>query len=823
MSDQTDAADLLRLTTHIVEQWVVPTFMVDTDGRLLAWNRACENLTGMPAALAMGGAHRQAFSSADRPCLAELLAQGRMSDIARLFPRHREVPGTSPGVHAECWMEMPLRGMERYLAIDASPVRDPAGRLLAVLESLHDATEHERANARFRRLFESSPDPVWIIEGNRFVDCNDAAVAMLGYRSRHELLNTHPSQLSPSHQPDGAGSFEKAERMMAIAAEQGLHRFHWVHQRADGTLFDAEVTLARIELEGQPAIYCTWRDISDRRQAEEALRLYATVFQHSGEALLITDADNRIVTANAALTRDSGYGLDEIRGRNPSLFASGLTPRETYVELWKALAEQGYWQGEMWDKRKDGSVFAKWAAITAVRDPEGRVRNYIAAYTDMSQRREAEARIDYLAHHDALTGLLNRHSLEHRLEQALYTARRDDTAVATVFLDLDRFKLVNDTLGHFVGDLLLGEVAKRLGGALRESDVVARLGGDEFVIALTGLSRSADAVPVVQKLHLLLSEPYHLAERVLDVTASLGVSLFPDDGQDVEALMKQADVALYHAKELGRNNYQFFTAAMTLRATERLELERDLRQALKLRQFELHYQPQHLLADGSLCGMEALLRWRHPSRGLVPPLAFITVAEESGLIEALGEWVIDEACRQLAAWRARGHGPQRVAVNVSVQQLRSDKLLEHVGAALQRHGLEGEALELEVTESAAMSKPEEAIERLRALRALGLRLALDDFGTGYSSLTYLKLLPIQTLKLDRSFVHDLESNDNSAAICAATLALAHTLGYAVVGEGVETPAQQEFLRRHGCDMLQGFLLGHPMPAEHWDAVWELAS
>jgi len=330
-------------------------------------------------------------------------------------------------------------------------------------------------------------------------------------------------------------------------------------------------------------------------------------------------------------------------------------------------------------------------------------------------------------------------------------------------------------------------------------------------------------VPVVQKLHLLLSEPYHLAERVLDVTASLGVSLFPDDGQDVEALMKQADVALYHAKELGRNNYQFFTAAMTLRATERLELERDLRQALKLRQFELHYQPQHLLADGSLCGMEALLRWRHPSRGLVPPLAFITVAEESGLIEALGEWVIDEACRQLAAWRARGHGPQRVAVNVSVQQLRSDKLLEHVGAALQRHGLEGEALELEVTESAAMSKPEEAIERLRALRALGLRLALDDFGTGYSSLTYLKLLPIQTLKLDRSFVHDLESNDNSAAICAATLALAHTLGYAVVGEGVETPAQQEFLRRHGCDMLQGFLLGHPMPAEHWDAVWELAS
>jgi diguanylate cyclase (GGDEF)-like protein/PAS domain S-box-containing protein len=544
----------------------------------------------------------------------------------------------------------------------------------------------------------------------------------------------------------------------------------------------------------------------------ERLRLYANAFDNSGEAMLITDRANRILNVNAAFTRQTGYALAEVAGKDPKILACGRTPPATLREMWSELRDRGFWQGELWDRKKSGEVYPKWTSISAIRDEEGEVTFYLASYSDISERKANEARIDYLAHHDALTGLINRYNLENRLGQVLLSAQRDRLRTAVLFIDMDRFKAINDTLGHHVGDQLLIEVARRLREAVRESDIVARLGGDEFVVVLTALTGDMDAAPVADKILRALSDPYAIEGAVLHSSPSIGVAIAPHDGRDGASLMKNADTAMYHAKASGRNNAQFFTAALNAAASERLALENDLRQAMQEGLLCLHYQPQVRAADGRCFGVEALVRWHHAERGDVSPLQFIPIAEESGLIDILGTWVLDEACRQLSAWRQAGIGGQRMAVNLSAHQLRAKNLVRRVADALERHGLKGEDLELEITESAAMENPERAIDQLHALRALGVQLAIDDFGTGYSSLAYLKRLPIQVLKLDRSFVRDIEIDQSDADISAASLALAHNLGLKVIAEGVETAGQRDFLVRHGCDYLQGYLYSRPLPA-----------
>ncbi len=589
-------------------------------------------------------------------------------------------------------------------------------------------------------------------------------------------------------------------------------RIKYVHEHGE-TKFAAD---------GTPLVsHGTVQDITERHQAEETLELYANVFHHSGEAIMVTDHDNRIVAVNPAFSRQTGYALAEIIGKNPRMLASGRTTPETYAALWAALAESGYWQGELWDRNRDGVIYPKWAAISAIRDVRGEVTHYIASFTDISERKAAEERIEHLAHHDSLTGLFNRYNLEIRLSQALLSARRESRFLAVLFIDLDRFKVINDTLGHHTGDQLLVEVAHRLRRCVRESDIVARQGGDEFVVVLCGLATAAEASPVAGKILQALAEPYEVDGDRLHSSPSIGIAIFPDDGGDAGTLMKHADAAMYHAKEQGRNNLQYFTAELNAAASERLLLERELRIAIELQQFELHYQPQ-FLADGPFdrpFAVEALVRWRHPQRGLIPPDRFIPVAEETGLIEAIGDWVLHEACSQLAQWKAEAIGPRRVAVNISAHQLRTAELVLRVAEVLQRHRLAHDELELEITESVAMSDPASAIEQLEALRDLGVTLAIDDFGTGYSSLAYLKRLPIQVLKLDRAFVRDIESDENDAAISAATLALAHSLGLKVVAEGIETEGQSRFLREHGCDLLQGYLYGRPEPAAALAARW----
>ncbi len=597
------------------------------------------------------------------------------------------------------------------------------------------------------------------------------------------------------------------------------------YQRIAEARVDLCLSHGLIWLLGLGGIGWAWQQVRrrdrERLAAEEALRLYANVFEHSGEAILITDRENRIVAINQALTHYTGFEIDDLRGQNPRVLASGHTPPETYQALWAAVHSTGFWQGELWDRRKDGGAYPKWAAISVIRDAAGEVTHHIASFTDISERKAAEARIDYLAHHDPLTGLFNRFNLENRLSQAILQARRDNTVLAVMFIDMDRFKVINDTLGHHAGDQLLVEVARRLERCVRESDIVARLGGDEFVVVLTGLAEGMDAAPLAEKILRALAAEYAVAGHHLHSAASIGISVFTaggEDGEDGETLMKHADTAMYHAKDQGRNNYQFFTARMNAAASERMLLERDLRAALAGGQFMLYYQPKVNAADGALRGVEALVRWNHPQQGLIPPLRFIPVAEETGMIEALGAWVLEEACRQLAAWRREGFD-LGMAVNLSAQQLRSPQLIAEVASAMARHGLRSGDIELEITESVAMADPAHAIDQLRALRALGVDLAIDDFGTGYSSLAYLKLLPIQTLKLDRAFVRDIEDDTNDAAISAATLALAHSLGLRVVAEGVETTGQRDFLVAHQCDLLQGYLYGRPQPAGYWSALW----
>jgi diguanylate cyclase (GGDEF)-like protein/PAS domain S-box-containing protein len=553
-----------------------------------------------------------------------------------------------------------------------------------------------------------------------------------------------------------------------------------------------------------------------RKDAEtvvEELRQYANAFHSSGEAMLISDRFNRIVNVNATFTAQTGYSLDDVLGKNPGLLSSGKTPRAVYEDMWRSLQDNGYWTGELWDRKKTGETFPKWASISAIRDENLAAMFYIASFSDISERKANEARIDYLAHHDPLTGLINRYNLGSRLDQALLTAHRDDLRVAVMFIDMDRFKTINDTLGHHVGDQLLVEVARRLQGSVRESDIVARLGGDEFIIVLTRIADEMDAAPLADKILRSLGQTYVFDGKELHSSPSIGIAIYPDDGKDGPTLMKNADTAMYHAKEHGRNNVQYFTPAMNTTASERLGLENDLHQALRSGQLHLHYQPQVCADDGRCFGVEALARWRHPLHGDIPPLKFIPIAEESGLIEVLGSWVLEEACRQLSAWRAEGIKGIRMAVNLSAQQLRSPDLVQSMDALLKRHGLKGSDLELEITESVAMENPERAINQLQALRDLGIQLAIDDFGTGYSSLAYLKRLPIHILKLDRTFVRDIETDPSDAEISAATLALAHNLGLKVVAEGVETEAQRDYLLQHQCDFMQGFLFSKPLPAD----------
>jgi diguanylate cyclase (GGDEF)-like protein/PAS domain S-box-containing protein len=565
--------------------------------------------------------------------------------------------------------------------------------------------------------------------------------------------------------------------------------------------------------DGEPLrLIGTSQDVSIQHETEAQMQLLASAVQYSGEAILITDVHNNIITVNPAFTRLTGYSAEDAAGRNPRFLSAGRTTPEEYARMWADITERGFWQGEIWDRRKDGGIYPKWISISVIRDEEGKILYHIAHFTDVSTERATEERLHHIAHHDVLTGLLNRLSLKGRMDQALATARRDGSRVAVMFIDLDRFKVINDTLGHHIGDELLIEVARRLREGVRDSDVVARLGGDEFVIMLSGVDHTSSVALVAEKLVASIGVSCQIGGFDLYTSPSIGIAIFPTDGGDGETLMKNADAAMYHAKAAGRNNFQFFDAKMNDVALDRLKTEHSLRHALSRDEFRLHFQPVIDMASGKVAGVEALVRWQHPERGLLAPAAFIGIAEETGLIQPLGEWVLWAACRQLAEFYAAGLSGIKMGINISAIQMRNGNLPLLARGVIEAYNLNPTDLIFEITESVAMEQPLETVRILDILHSMGIVVAIDDFGTGYSSLGYLRMFPLKHLKLDRSFVEEIDEDTDGSVICDATIGLAHNLGLKVVAEGVETVEQLEYLRSRGCDLVQGYLFSRPVPA-----------
>ncbi len=583
----------------------------------------------------------------------------------------------------------------------------------------------------------------------------------------------------------------------------------------DGLSFWCEITVTPVADDAGRTTHLVGvlRDITESRRIEQELRIAATAFE-SLHGTMVTDADGVILRVNRAFTEMTGWAAEEAIGQSPAILKSGRHDAAFYADMWRQLAITGAWQGEIWDRRKNGEIYPKWQTVSAVQGTDGRISHYVAAFTDIGERKAAEQRIHDLAFFDPLTGLPNRRLLLDRLEQALLASERSEQYGALLFIDLDNFKSLNDTHGHDMGDLLLCEVARRLEDCVRSSDTVARLGGDEFVVMMETLGENplqaaADAEMVGAKILESLNRDYDLNGKIHHSSPSIGITLFLGQTTSIDVLLKQADLAMYQSKAAGRNAMRFFDPAMQTAVNARSELEDDLRQALKHRQFILHYQPQ-VDTTGRMTGAEALLRWQHPQHGLVLPGEFIGLAEDSGLILPIGEWVLDTACARLAQWgRYPDTADLSLAVNVSARQFRQPQFVDQVLDALRRHGADPHRLKIELTESLLLDDIEATVVKMTTLKAAGVSFSLDDFGTGYSSLAYLKRLPLDQLKIDRSFVRDVLVDPNDAAIARTIVALGQSLGLNVIAEGVETEEQRAFLAQHNCHAYQGNLFGVP--------------
>ncbi|MDD5249932.1 MAG: EAL domain-containing protein [Rhodocyclaceae bacterium] len=553
------------------------------------------------------------------------------------------------------------------------------------------------------------------------------------------------------------------------------------------------------------------------RNANDALRQAASVFDNTAEGIMITDAAARIVSVNPAFSRVTGYAAAEVLGLTPRVLRSGRHDDAFYRALYASLAAQGHWEGEIWNRRKNGEIYPELLTINAIHGRRGVAVKYVALFRDITLIKRTQDELERLAHFDPLTGLPNRALLAERLNHALERHRRSGGELAIMVLDLDGFKTVNDSLGHPAGDRLLQVVARRLAAALRAEDTVARLGGDEFAVILEDVKHGGDAAEVARKLLHSLAAPVDLGDHSALVTASVGIALFPPDGDDGVALLKAADTAMYESKQGGRNTFQFHHCDMAQAVRRRLDFEAGLRRALAGDELEVWYQPQVDLADGKVVGAEALLRWRDPEIGLIQPADFIALAEDTGLIIPIGEWVLNRACADVRRWRDRFGWPGKVSINVAGPQIGHGDFHFDVLRALGAHALPAQALELEITETFIMQNAANALDVVKQLGGLGITTAIDDFGTGYSSLAYLKHLPIDRLKIDRGFVMDLPGDRDDAAIVRAVIALGASLGFTVIAEGVETEAQRDFLIQAGCNQGQGYLFSRPLPVAEFEA------
>jgi diguanylate cyclase (GGDEF)-like protein/PAS domain S-box-containing protein len=552
---------------------------------------------------------------------------------------------------------------------------------------------------------------------------------------------------------------------------------------------------------------------TDLTNSQEDLKIAETVFANSSEGMIITDVHANILTVNKAFTKITGYSLQEAINQTPRILKSNVQNNEFYKRMWETLKNEGCWQGELWNRRKNGTLFAEWLTINAYRNSEGSTIRYICIFRDITEEKATQEHIQHLAFYDPLTDLANRTLLEDRMINAIHEAKRDGSNIAILFIDLDRFKIINDSLGHHIGDKLLQEVSNRIKGCVRESDTVARLGGDEFIVLLTGFKGFERTTAVMSRITKCLDETFSIERHPFHLSISTGISLYPKDGQEPDVLLKHADTAMYQAKGAGGNNYQFFDAQMNKEAIERMEIEHSLLDALKSQQLRLYFQPQVDIKTHKIIGFEALIRWLHPTKGLISPDNFIPIAEESDLILPISDWVLMEACHQGNLLQDMGGEGVKIAVNLSARQFgKNYDLIASVKSALEKSGFRPELLELEITETVLMEYQEKSLETLTVLRKMGISLSLDDFGTGYSSLSYLKYFPVDTIKIDRSFISTITEDQDSSIIVAAIIKLAHNLNLNIIAEGVETEEQLEYLQKHECEVFQGYLCSKPVPS-----------
>ncbi|MDB5963452.1 MAG: sensor diguanylate cyclase [Massilia sp.] len=793
----------------IVNQMPGAVFRYRPDGTIDFLSDAIEEICGYPAALLIGG------------------STSRWTDIIAPPDRRMQRRAVAAAVMSNQAYEIEYRildatGVERWVSENGQPQRSEDKRngdiwidgiLADISERKHNEMRIEGLLAEQSAILDNVMFGVMFVRHRRVVSVNRRCEELFGY-SNDNMTGGSTALIFPSD--DGFAT--AGPDQYAVLAEGKYVTEERQYRHRDGTVFWCLVSGFAVDpLRPHEGSIWVFADITERKLAEEKLRLSATVLEHIADGVMVTDTAGAIVAVNPGFTQITGYGEAEVVGMPSSLSRQGRYDTPFYHKLWNELAATGFGRGDIWNERKDGATYLESLTVSAVRDTAGAVTHFVAVFSDITKVRQSQDKLDHMAHHDPLTSLPNRLLFNDRLAHALQRGARDGQQLAILFIDLDRFKNVNDTLGHQVGDELLKQVALALAAQLREGDTLARLGGDEFIVLLENVD-GFGAGHVAEKLVAMFEQPFIVADYELFVTGSVGISVYPNDAADPNLLIRNADVAMYQAKARGRNGYQFYAPSMSGEGVERLRLEAMLRRSIEKNEIFLNYQPQVDMETGRLIGVEALVRWRNPELGLVSPARFIPVAEDTGFINQLGKWVLQEACRQMVRWEAAGLAVPKMAVNLSVKQFERGSIVKMVADILRETGLPAQRLQLEVTESVIMNTGD-ALAFVNDLHGIGVGLAIDDFGTGYSSLAYLKQLPVQTLKIDRSFIKDISADSNDEAITIAIIQLGKSLKLSVIAEGVETEEQAIFLQRHGCRHAQGFYFARPSLAEKVLEQW----
>ncbi len=791
----------------------------DTFHQAIYFNRSLSELLGYEAPPKTQGSWLEYIVAEDHERIRQLI-------INTMVSQPKEISEVSARfTHAD--------GSLRIIKFRNTPFKVEDGKITQYVGIARDITEEFEqqelileSERRYRLLTENISDIIWTTDVNlNFNFVSPSVLKILGYKPS-ELVESNLVNLFTKR--DIIDVTKRLERSLeAIKDEAGDgHSSHKIIIQKDLRVYKKDGTQILLEIQASPlwndskeliGIIGISRDVTLARQLDDELKVSAEVFANSNEAIIITDRHLNVVNSNPAFYRLIGYSSDQLIGKKPKFFVSPKQYNSEFIGTIKsALEAEGYWQGEIDYIHKDGSTRTAWSGVSAMLNDDNDVQRLIIILSDITDRKSIEANIHRLAYYDSLTGLANRSQLNAHLKNMLASAQESNEAFALLFLDLDRFKPINDTMGHPAGDLVLIDVAKRLANSVKQMDLVCRMGGDEFTIALTPQPNSQAAAEVALSVgHRILeqlSQPYYVDKQEVFLSGSIGIAIYPQDGLSVTELLKNADMAMYHAKDLGRNNVQFYKLSMNEKAKKQLEIENDLRHVVERQELELYYQPQHSANTSVAVAAEALLRWNHPVKGLMIPDQFISIMEDSGLIVSIGQWVLEQACRQFMQWDAQGLGLKRIAVNVSARQFHQKDFASMVSNAIEQTGIQAHQLELELTESILIQDLNQTLSILHSLRAMGVRIAIDDFGTGYSSLNYLKQFPVDTLKIDRTFIQNLPDNTDDAQITRTIIAMAHNLGMGVIAEGVETAEQLAFIQSTQCEEVQGFYFSKPLPA-----------